>query len=81
MGFICELRVILRFFIHVKAYTIFDIIRSIVNAKAVTEQSERPSITEAPKGLHTSRKRFWPFSSIWKIHQNMDGYNSSKIQS
>ena len=43
-------------FIYVKAYTLFLLIRSIVNVYAITEQSEGPSTSEIPIGVHTDRK-------------------------
>ena len=51
--------VILRFLHELKAY-IFLIIRYIANIWAITEQSERQSITEGTISLHTSRKCFSP---------------------
>ena len=61
-------------FYSVKAYILIFMIRTILNVKATTKLSERPSITEAPIGLHTSRECFWP-SSPYRISKNIVASN------
>ena len=80
VGLICDYSVILRFLYILKPTPFLLIINcescksSIVNVYAITEQSERPSITEAPIGLQTSRKCFGPLLHI-EFHQNMVASN------